>query len=142
MGDIFSKHKRSQIMATISGIETKPEIEVRKFLFSKGFRFRKNVKTLLGKPDIVLPKYKTIILIHGCFWHGHKNCRKSKLPTSNTEFWKQKIKANVVRDKKVKQTLEKAGWKVITIWECKLKNKKAFENTMTSLLKQLSNFRR
>ena len=129
-------------MATISGIETKPEIEVRKFLFSKGFRFRKNVKTLLGKPDIVLPKYKTIILIHGCFWHGHKNCRKSKLPTSNTEFWKQKIKANVVRDKKVKQTLEKAGWKVITIWECKLKNKKAFENTMTSLLKQLSNFRR
>ena len=127
-------------MATISGVETKPEIEVRKFLFSKGFRFRKNVKTLPGKPDIVLPKYKTIILIHGCFWHGHKNCKKSTLPTSNTEFWKQKIEANIVRDKKVKQTLKEAGWKVITIWECRLKNKKTFENTMISLLKQLSYF--
>ena len=140
MADIFSKKKRSQIMATISGVETKPEIEVRKFLFSKGFRFRKNVKTLPGKPDIVLPKYKTIILIHGCFWHGHKNCIKSTLPTSNTEFWKQKIEANIVRDKKVKQTLKEAGWKVITIWECKLKNKKTFENKMISLLKQLSCF--
>ena len=100
MPDIFSKSKRSDIMSKISGKETKPEILVRKYLFAHGFRYRKNVKKLPGKPDIVLPKYKTIIFVNGCFWHGHENCKKSALPTTNTEFWKEKISANVIRDKK------------------------------------------
>lgn len=85
MSDIFSSQKRSDIMSKISGKNTKPEILVRKFLFSKGFRYRINVKTLPGKPDIVLPKYKTVIFINGCFWHGH-NCKKGKLPSSNIDF--------------------------------------------------------
>ena len=88
MSDIFSQTKRSDIMSKISSKDTKPEILVRKFLFSKGFRYRINVKTLPGKPDIVLPKYKTIIFVNGCFWHGH-NCKKGKLPSSNTDFWKE-----------------------------------------------------
>lgn len=137
MADVFTKRKRSQIMASISGTETKPEIAVRGFLFAKGFRFRKNVETLPRKPDIVLSKYKTVILIHGCFWHGHNNCSKATLPTSNVNFWKQKIQANVSRDKILKSALKKSGWKVITIWECKLKNKDAFNRAMTGLLRQL-----
>lgn len=83
----------------IRGDETQPEIVVRKFLFSQGFRFRKNVKTLPGKPDIVLPKYKTVIFIHGCFWHKHKNCKKAQLPETRKEFWEKKINGNVERDK-------------------------------------------
>lgn len=89
MSDIFSFQKRSDIMSKIGGKNTKPEILVRKFLFSKGFRYRINVKTLPGKPDIVLPKYKTVIFINGCFWHGH-NCKKGKLPSSNIDFWRKK----------------------------------------------------
>ena len=99
MSDIFSQTKRSDIMSKISSKDTKPEILVRKFLFSKGFRYRINVKTLPGKPDIVLPKYKTIIFVNGCFWHGH-NCKKGKLPSSNTDFWKEKISNNKSRDAK------------------------------------------
>lgn len=100
MSDVFTKQKRSQIMSKISGKETKPEILVRKYLFSKGFRYRKNAKELPGKPDIVLPKHKTVIFVHGCFWHGHEGCRKSQLPTSNIEFWTEKIGRNKERDQK------------------------------------------
>lgn len=137
MADIFTKRKRSQIMASISGRETKPEILVRKFLFSKGFWFRKNVKTLPGKPDIVLPKYKTIILVHGCFWHGHKNCKKASLPSTNKAFWKNKIESNIKRDDKVKRELKGKEWKVITIWECNLKSKNKFDKEMRKLLNKL-----
>ena len=124
-------------MATIASKETKPEIAVRSFLFSNGFRFRKNLKTLQGTPDIVLPKYKFVILVHGCFWHGHKNCGKSTLPTSNTIFWKEKIQSNVARDKKAKLALQKSGWTVFIIWECELKNRISFNRTMKKLLKKL-----
>jgi len=99
--DKFSPKKRSEIMSKITGKETKPEILVRKYLFAKGFRYRKNVKTLPGKPDIVLPKYKTVVFINGCFWHGHKNCKKANLPTTNFNFWKEKIDKNIIRDKKI-----------------------------------------
>lgn len=119
MSDIFSRAKRSDIMSKISSNDTKPEILVRKFLFSKGFRYRINVKTLPGKPDIVLPKYKTIIFVNGCFWHGH-NCKKGKLPSSNTDFWKGKISNNRSRDDKNSDLLVKLGWKVITIWQCEI----------------------
>jgi DNA mismatch endonuclease (patch repair protein) len=139
MADIYSKQKRSLIMASISGKETKPEISVRKYLFKQGYRYRKNVKLLPGKPDIVLPKLKTIILIHGCYWHGHNNCKKAAKPTSNTDFWVEKIGKNVQRDKKVKRELKYLGWKVITIWECQLKNKKLFDDRMKRLITQLKN---
>lgn len=119
MSDIFSFQKRSDIMSKIGGKNTKPEILVRKFLFSKGFRYRINVKTLPGKPDIVLPKYKTVIFVNGCFWHGH-NCKKGNLPSSNIDFWKGKISNNKLRDDKNSDLLIKLGWKVIIIWQCEI----------------------
>lgn len=136
MADIYSKDKRSQIMASISGKETTPEILVRSRLFKNGFRFRKNVKTLPGKPDIVLPKYQTIVLIHGCFWHGH-TCKRATLPTSNIEFWNSKIQANMNRDERVKTQLKKSGWRVITIWDCELKNRNMIDKTMNRLINKL-----
>ena len=126
-------------MSSISGTETKPEIQVRSFLFKNGFRFHKNDKKLYGKPDIVLPKYKTVIFIHGCFWHGHNNCSKATLPTSNIEFWESKIQANIDRDKRVEKELKKSGWMIITIWECKIKSKKSFDKTVNNLIKKLIN---
>lgn len=119
MSDIFPKSKRSEIMSKISGKETKPEIKVRKYLFSKGFRYRKNDKRLPGKPDIVLPKYNTVILIHGCFWHGH-TCPRGKLPDTNKVFWKNKIGGNIERDKIKTKQLEDLGWSVLVIWQCDL----------------------
>jgi len=122
MTDIFSKSKRSDIMSKISGRETKPEILVRKFLFANGFRYRKNVKDLPGKPDIVLPKYKTIIFIHGCFWHGH-TCKRGKLPETNYEFWQEKIGKNIERDTQNISELKENNWNVIIIWLCEISNK-------------------
>lgn len=124
-------------MAKIRGDETQPEIVVRKFLFSKGFRFRKNVKTLPGKPDIVLPKYKTVIFIHGCFWHKHKNCKKAQLPETRKEFWEKKISGNVERDKKNIRQLKKTGWQVIVLWQCRL-GKKQSDRWQKSLIEKLS----
>jgi DNA mismatch endonuclease (patch repair protein) len=121
--DIFSKSKRSEIMAKVSGKDTKPEILVRKYLFSKGFRYRKNVKELQGKPDIVLPKYRTIIFVHGCFWHGHENCEAAKLPASNIAYWTKKVSSNINRDALHFLSLKKLGWNIIVIWECELKTK-------------------
>lgn len=120
MSDIYSKEKRSQIMSKILGKETKPEILVRRYLFYKGFRFRKNDKRLPGTPDIVLPKYKTVIFVHGCFWHNHMGCKRSKLPKTNTEFWEKKILANVARDNRNIENIKKIDWKVIVVWQCKL----------------------
>ena len=136
MADKFSKQKRSEIMSKISGKETKPEILVRKFLFAQGFRFRKNDKRYPGKPDIVLPKYKTVIFVHGCFWHGH-NCPAGKLPETNKKFWEKKIKENIERDKKNEIELKKLGWKVITIWQCELKNKDVRVKTFDKILKEI-----
>ena len=136
MADFLSKKKRSQLMARISGKETEPEILVRKYLFSKGFRFRKNDKRYPGTPDIVLPKYDTAIFVHGCFWHGH-SCRAGRLPSSNKKYWTAKIAENRARDKKKKRLLRKDGWKVIEIWQCKLKNKKRFSETMSKLVKAI-----
>ena len=136
MSDIFSFQKRSDIMSKIGGKNTKPEILVRKFLFSKGFRYRINVKTLPGKPDIVLPKYKTIIFVNGCFWHGH-NCKKGKLPSSNTDFWKEKISNNKSRDDKNSDLLIKLGWKVIIIWQCEISNVNNREIRLEFLLEEL-----
>jgi DNA mismatch endonuclease (patch repair protein) len=123
-------------MASISGKETKPEIAVRKNLFAFGFRYRKNVKGLPGTPDIVLPKHKTVILIHGCFWHGH-HCKKATRPISNTDFWNLKIEKNIIRDKIALRHLKKEGWKVITVWECELSSKKKLEKTLNKITSRL-----
>jgi len=124
-------------MASISGKDTKPEVLVRSYLFKEGLRFRKNDKTLPGKPDIVLPKYQIIIFINGCFWHGHSKCTKSNLPTSNAVFWKAKIGNNIKRDMLINKQLREAGWKVIIIWECNLKNRVIFMKSMSKLIKQI-----
>lgn len=123
-------------MSKITGKETKPEILVRRFLFAAGFRFRKNVINLLGKPDIVLSKYNTIIFIHGCFWHGH-TCKRGKLPESNHEFWKQKIEKNIERDKQIIAQLEKDGWTVIIIWQCEIRNKEKCNMRLNELIDEL-----
>ena len=127
-------------MAKVSSIDTKPEILIRKYLFSKGFRYRKNAKDLPGKPDIVLPKYKTIIFIHGCFWHGHENCKAAKLPTSNADYWVKKVSSNMNRDVQNMQLLKMAGWNIIVIWECELKAKNR-EKRLDMLLKEITRYR-
>lgn len=124
-------------MSKISGKNTKPEILVRKFLFSKGFRFRINDKRYSGKPDIVLPKFKTIIFIHGCFWHGH-SCKRGNLPDTNKEFWENKISNTKKRDVKNKRELETLGWKVIIIWQCEISSKLKFESRMKKVITHLS----
>jgi DNA mismatch endonuclease (patch repair protein) len=136
MADIYSQSKRSDLMSHISGKETKPEILVRKFLFANGFRFRKNVKYLPGKPDIVLTKYKTVIFIHGCFWHGH-TCKRGALPATNIEFWKTKIGRNVERDKRDILELKKQDWKVIIIWQCEIKNISIRNNRLDKLINEI-----
>lgn len=130
--DKHSKEVRSYNMSQIRSTNSKPEIMVRKYLFSKGLRYRKNVKTLPGKPDIVLPKYKTIVFVNGCFWHGHKNCKYFVMPKSNIEFWNEKISRNISRDEEIHRKLSAAGWNVIVVWECELKKDKR-ENTLEYL---------
>lgn len=130
--DKHSKEVRSYNMSQIRSTNSKPEIIVRKYLFSKGLRYRKNVKTLPGKPDIVLPKYKTIVFVNGCFWHGHKNCKYFVMPKSNIEFWNEKISRNISRDEEIHRELSAAGWNVIVVWECELKKDKR-ENTLEYL---------
>ena len=106
------------MMAGIRAENTRPEVLVRKLLFAQGFRFRLHRADLEGKPDIVLPKHRAIVFVHGCFWHGHKDCRYFKIPSSNTAFWTRKIEGNAVRDATVRSNLRKAGWRVLVVWEC------------------------
>ena len=124
MGDVHSKEIRSYNMSRIKGKNTKPEELVRKYLFAQGFRYRKNDSRLPGKPDIVLPKYRTVIFVNGCFWHHHEGCKYFRWPENNAEFWQNKISRNEERDKKVHAELTAAGWKVLDIWECELKKDK------------------
>lgn len=130
--DKHSKETRSYNMSMIKSSGTKPEEAVRKYLFSKGLRYRKNVKTLPGKPDIVLPKYKTIVFVNGCFWHGHKGCKYFVMPKTNVEFWTEKITKNIARDEITYKKLQNMGWNVIIVWECELKKDKR-NNTLECL---------
>ena len=118
--DTLTKEQRHYNMSQIHGKDTQPEIAVRKYLFSRGFRYRKNDKRLPGHPDIVLPKYKTVVFVNGCFWHGHEGCQFFVWPKQNEEFWKNKITTNIERDSKNYQKLISEGWKVIVVWECEL----------------------
>lgn len=121
MTDVHDKATRSYNMSRIKGKNTKPEMLVRKFLHAQGFRYRLHVNDMPGKPDIVLPKYRTVIFIHGCFWHGHEHCRYYVLPKTRTEWWLNKINRNVANDNISVKKLELAGWRIIIIWECTLK---------------------
>lgn len=126
MADTKTPAERSENMSRIRSINTKPEEIVRKYLFKQGFRYRKNDRRYPGKPDIVLPKYRTVIFVNGCFWHMH-GCSRSRLPRSNQEYWKPKIERNIERDAENKQKLEADGWNVIVVWECELKKRIAEE---------------
>jgi DNA mismatch endonuclease (patch repair protein) len=118
MADVFSKEKRSWLMSRVKGRNTKPEILVRSLLHRMGFRFRLHCRELPGNPDIVLRRHKSVVFVHGCFWHGHKKCRKAIRPTSNTSFWNKKLDQNKERDSRFRRALKRLGWRTLVIWEC------------------------
>ncbi len=120
MPDIFSKAKRSEVMSHIGQRNTRPERAVRSLLHRMGFRFRLHKEDLPGKPDIVLRRFKTVVFVHGCFWHRHKGCRFAYTPRTRRRFWIQKFESNVTRDRRVVRELTKLGWRVIIVWECQL----------------------
>lgn len=119
--DVHSKETRSYNMSRIRATQTKPEEIVAKYLFSQGFRYRRNVKTLPGTPDIVLKKYRTVIFVNGCFWHMHENCKYFVWPDNNAKFWREKLLKNRERDEKNQAELKRMGWKVLVVWECQLR---------------------
>lgn len=133
MPDVHSPTQRSYNMSRIKGKDTKPELLVRKFLFSKGFRYRVNDKRLPGKPDIVLPKYKTVIFVNGCFWHGHDGCKHATLPKTRIDWWANKLAKNQENDRKYYSALQIAGWMVIVVWTCDLQTQP--KQTLNNLLK-------
>ena len=137
MTDIFSKEKRSEIMSKIGPKDSKPEIIVRKIVHSLSYRFRLHRKDLPGNPDLVFPKYKKAIFVHGCFWHGHKRCQQGKLPATNTTFWEEKISGNVKRDKSNFNKLRRLGWKYLVIWQCDIKksNKENLKRKINNIFK-------
>ncbi|MCM1041291.1 MAG: very short patch repair endonuclease [Bacteroides sp.] len=138
MSDTMTPEQRSRCMAAIHGKDTKPEVLVRKFLFAKGLRFRVCDRKLPGAPDIVLPKYKTVIFIDGCFWHGHEGCKYYQIPKTNTEFWKTKVRTNKARDIKNANALMTAGWNVIRIWECQVRKRTTREAVLNNLFEQIT----
>ena len=136
MADVHSKETRSYNMSRIRSKDTRPEMLVRRFLHKNGFRYRLHVKNLPGKPDIVLPKYKTVIFIHGCFWHGHEGCKYFVVPKTRTEWWLNKIRGNTENDANSESLLTDTGWKIIKIWECELK-KQFVDKTLQNLLSKI-----
>ena len=129
MADRLSKEERSELMSHIRSVNTKPEVALRRALWRRGFRYRVNVKNLPGSPDIVLPKHRTVVFVHGCFWHAHKGCKIYHLPQTNTEFWLAKVTRNQERDQEVWRQLEAKGWSVVIVWECELAKAK-FDGTV------------
>ena len=137
MSDVHTKETRSFNMSRIRSKNTRPELAVRKFLHAAGFRYRLHDKKLPGKPDIVLPKYRTVIFVHGCFWHGHRNCRYFVVPKTKTDWWLDKINGNIEKDAGAAAVLQATGWQVLEIWECELK-KAVFDQTMINIAEQLA----
>jgi len=134
MADRISEEHRSWNMSRIKGSNTKPERIVRSILHQMGYRFRLNKKDLPGKPDIVLSKYKTVIFVHGCFWHRHEGCKYAYTPKSRVDFWEKKFAENIKRDKRIKSVLQEMGWKVLIIWECQTKNENKLYDQLKSFL--------
>jgi len=122
MADIYSVEKRSEIMAAIRSKHTKPELAVRRLLRAHGIRYRLHLKHLPGCPDLVLYEQRTVIFVHGCFWHRHRNCKKGALPKTNRDFWKAKLEANKKRDRRIQKQLEQSGWRVVVVWQCEQKS--------------------
>jgi DNA mismatch endonuclease, patch repair protein len=137
MADVHDKATRSFNMSRIKGKNTKPEMLVRRYLHGRGFRYKLHDKTLPGKPDIVLPKYRTAIFIHGCFWHGHTDCKYFVVPKTRTEWWLAKINGNISNDYKAYFLLEAEGWKVIIVWECNLKSS-TLDKSLSELVKEIT----
>lgn len=137
MADLKTPEERSRNMAAIRSCDTKPEMLVRRYLHSEGLRYGLHNKRLPGSPDIVMRRFKTAIFVHGCFWHGHANCKYYRLPKSNIEFWQSKVERNRERDKRDISALHKLGWRVIVIWECQLKTKAMREQTLKELFDML-----
>ncbi|MCZ3063569.1 DNA mismatch endonuclease Vsr [Acinetobacter baumannii] len=139
MVDQFDTATRSRIMAAIKSRNTTPELLIRSMLHRRGFRFRLHVKDLPGKPDIVLPKYHSVIFINGCFWHGHSNCRLYKLPRTRTEYWKNKVDRNQLNDRRSIELLRAKNWRVCVIWECKIKAEKKNLNELIDIISDFLN---
>ena len=139
MADIKSVEERSKNMSAIRSKDTKPEIFVRKRLFAFGFRYRKNDKRYPGHPDIVLPKYHTMIFVNGCFWHQHPGCKEAHIPETRKQYWEEKLIRNVERDKENIWKLNSMGWKVIVIWECELQTKEKREERIQHLIQEIKN---
>jgi DNA mismatch endonuclease, patch repair protein len=137
MADFMTSNQRSRAMSAVRASETKIEIKLRSELHKRGFRFRKNVKDLPGRPDIVLPKHRCAIFVHGCFWHHHSHCKRSKLPTTRRVFWTNKIKENVKRDRRQMRRLRVAGWRVIVVWECQLNHATAGETVVQQITSRI-----
>ena len=136
MADTITTEHRHYVMSQIHSSSTKPELRLRYALWRLGFRYLVNDKRLPGRPDIVLPKYNTVIFVHGCFWHGHKGCANYRIPKSNTEFWTAKVERNQARDQEVWRKLEAKGWSVIIVWECELK-KSELEGTVSRVEQEI-----
>lgn len=132
--DPFNASKRSEIMSHIRGKDTDVEKRVRSLIHSLGYRFRLHVDGLPGKPDIVLPKYGSIVFVHGCFWHGHNRCKRASIPQTNKEFWTRKIAGNIQRDRRAIRELHNLGWKVLVVWQCQTKNRASLENRIAKFL--------
>jgi DNA mismatch endonuclease (patch repair protein) len=133
MTDVVDAKTRSRMMSGIRGKNTKPELIVRKYLHAAGFRFRLHAKDLPGRPDIVLPRHRTVVFVHGCFWHQHKGCSLAATPKSNNAYWKTKLDGNVGRDELIMLRLKEMGWNVLTVWECQIR-KHDFTETLSDLI--------
>lgn len=134
MADVFNEEQRSWIMSRIHGRDTKPELVVRKRLHAMGYRYRLHSSKLPGKPDIVLTRHRKVIFIHGCFWHGHADCKRSRRPTSNVEFWQAKIGRTMERDRQNLAALVEAGWQVLTLWTCEIRKSELLEKKLRDFL--------
>lgn len=134
MPDVFDPQQRSRVMAKVHGANTTPELAVRSIIHRMGYRYRLHRKDLPGKPDIVLPRHKKIIFVHGCFWHQHEGCKAADRPTSNTDYWNKKLDRNVERDKRHREALEAMGWKVLVVWECQLKDRERLVGVLSEFL--------
>lgn len=135
MSDVFPKAKRSWIMSRVKGLDTQPELVVRSVIHRMGLRFRLHRRDLPGNPDIVLPRHKKIIFVHGCFWHGHTGCGRSKRPTTNTSFWTKKLDATIARDERIRKELHRTGWKVLVVWQCETRRPEDLLKTLERFLR-------
>ena len=136
MTDKFTPKQRAEIMRRIAGKNTAPELQVRSLLHGLGYRFRIHRRDLPGRPDIVLSRYRAVILVHGCFWHGHKGCRRATIPQTRTEFWRAKIEKNMARDVVVRGKLSKLGYRTIVVWQCELRNRSAVASRLDKRLQR------